>query len=170
MHLVTLDYWVLSLYGSRFETCQFLPPEAKDDPVSTSIIRWESENPQEIMFSFTGYIFEDTLMAREPNIQFDEDLLDVINGTYVLDIPVDPIFVDGTLVITNHRVMDFKWTRPDNGGPRDRLTDRIAVVLRDHQGNPHYRQIDFRKAGTTGHRNVLVQSRFAPKWMDRVAR
>jgi len=170
LHLVTLDYWVLGLHGSSFETCQFLPREAEGDPVSTSMIRWESENPQEIMFSFTGHIFKDIHKASEPNIQFDEDLLEVIDGKYDLNIPVDPIFAKGTFVVTNHRVMDFEWQSTDNDGPRDRLSDHIAVVLRDQHGNPHYRQIDFNKAGTTGHRNELTQTHFTPEWMDPVAR
>lgn len=162
-HLVTIDYWQLKLVGGRFETCQFLPLQAANDLAKTSMIRWESENPQEIMFSFTGYIFRDPLETFEPNVQFDKDLRTLLASRPERDTPVDLArFEAGTLVITNHRLRDFSRRAPDNGGPRDRLSHGLAVVLRDLQGNPHYRQVHFRPPEQVGHRNYLVQQLFTP--------
>ncbi|MBA1205385.1 hypothetical protein G7009_27135 [Pseudomonas capeferrum] len=162
-YLRTIDYWKLKVIGSRFVTCQFLPLTAADDPVSTSMIRWESENSLEIMFSFTGYIFRDALETFDTKIQFDEDLKTLMKGREELDKTVNTmVFETGSLVITNHRVPDFNVIASDNGGPRDRLSRPVAVLLRDHQGNPHYRQIDFRPSDQIGHRNYLEQSLFTP--------
>jgi len=162
-YLRTVDYWQLNVVGSRFETCQFLPLRASDDPVNTSMIRWESENRQEIMFSFTGYIFRDTLEPLESNVQFDDDLHTLLGNRPELQTSVDRgRFETGSLVITSHRVSDFPWQGPDRAGPRDRLSRGLAVVLRDRQGNPHYRQIHFRPSDQIGHRNYLEQLLFTP--------
>jgi hypothetical protein len=163
----SLDYWTFKIRGSRFETLEFLPREPGLD-INYSMIRWESESPLEMMFSFTGYIFRDTLKAwKDPMIVFDENLEKIMPGREELKQPVDlDSFSSGALVISNHRVTHVDWVDPsDNSAAAiasKRLSKGIAVLLRDSQGNAHRRLISFRPKDQLGHRCYLEHSVLLP--------
>jgi hypothetical protein len=171
-NLVTQDYWILKLINSRFETIEFLARNESDPHISTSMIRWESQNKNEVMLSFTGSIFRDSeakdadkWKSGVPNsvpIDFDENLSKLMSGREELKSTVfDDAFEQGTLVITNHRVMDFLYVGGENA-TRDQLSRSIVVLLRDRQGNAHYRRFAYRGATTLGHRNYIEHTLFTP--------
>ncbi|MFK0094922.1 hypothetical protein [Pseudomonas sp. NPDC090592] len=167
--LKTLDYWVFKLRGSHFETVEFLDPQEGGGHISRSMIRWESEHRNEIMFSFTGSIFQDRYAkdngkwnSSDVKIDFDDDLKTLMRARTELETQVDRTnFEAGSLVITNHRVMDFSYGTPGEE-ERKHLSRSIAVLLRDYQGNAHYRQFSFGSPSTIGHRNYIGQSLFRP--------
>ncbi|MNP51418.1 hypothetical protein D3C76_1457340 [compost metagenome] len=121
------------------------------------------------MFSFTGSIFRDRLAkdsgnweAADVNIEFDNDLVTLMAGRPELKTKVSLTnFEEGSLVITNHRVPDFAYV-PSGTDERDHLARDVAVLLRDRQGNAHYRRFAYRPAGTSGHRNYIEHSLFTP--------
>jgi hypothetical protein len=164
-HLKTIDYWTLRYNQSRFETLRFLPQNTSGGLVRTSMIRWESENKQEVMFSFTGYIFRDSYKELEQKITFDKSLSDVFGegeSRKELDKNVNETFFEaGSLVITNHRLQDFPWQESDKG-PRDHLSGDLVVLLRDRQGNAHCRRIAYLPNDQIRHRNYLVHMLFTP--------
>jgi len=167
--LRTLDYWAFKFIGSRFLTVEFLEQQISDPHLSQSAIRWESEHRNEIMFSFTGSIFRDRLakddekwQSRDVNIHFDDDLVALMGPRPELNSKVSLTnFEEGSLVITNHRVPDFAY-KPSNTPERDHLARDVVVLLRDRQGNAHYRRFAYRPAGTSGHRNYIEHSLFTP--------
>ncbi|AJA14964.1 hypothetical protein ACF8FG_02105 [Pseudomonas sp. YQ_6] len=171
-NLVTQDYWILKLINSSFETIEFLARNASDPHISTSMIRWESENKNEVMFSFTGSIFRDSEAkdaakwnsgeANSVPIDFDENLSKLMANREELKKTVfDDVFEQGTLVITNHRVMDFDYVGGENA-TRDQLSRSLVVLLRDRQGNAHYRRFAYRGPTTLGHRNYIDHTLFTP--------
>ena len=167
--LRTLDYWAFKFIGSRFLTVEFLEQQISDPHLSQSAIRWESEHRNEIMFSFTGSIFRDRLakddekwQSRDVNIHFDDDLVALMGPRPELNSKVSLTnFEEGSLVITNHRVPDFAY-KPSNTPERDHLARDVVVLLRDRQGNAHYRRFAYRPAGTSGHRHYIEHSLFTP--------
>lgn len=169
-HLRTVDYWKLRyvgnlvLSGTAFETLEFVSVDANDVhmSISTSTIRWESEQLAETMFSWTGYIFKDPLKG-EPldKVKFDDALKDVVKDES-LDIDVNSsVFEDGLLVISLHRSDRIPYIRQGNQS-RDKLSRDLAVMLFDKRGNPHIRRISFLPPSTVGDRNRLVHSLFTP--------
>ncbi|MNO77723.1 hypothetical protein D3C76_688420 [compost metagenome] len=169
-HLRTVDYWKLRyvgnlvLSGTAFEALEFVSVDANDVhmSISTSTIRWESEQLAETMFSWTGYIFKDPLKG-EPldKVKFDDALKDVVKDES-LDIDVNSsVFEDGLLVISLHRSDRIPYIRQGNQS-RDKLSRDLAVMLFDKRGNPHIRRISFLPPSTVGDRNRLVHSLFTP--------
>ena len=171
LRLRTLDYWVFKLRNSRFMTVEFLPEEAGHGHISQSMIRWESEHKNEKMFSFTGAIFRDRLSKEEDDwvkpkpdvpIVFDQSLPEVMPRRKELETKVNiSKYEEGSLVITNHRVPDFAYQKP-GAEARDNLSRDVVVLLRDLQGNAHYRRFSFRQSGTVYHRNYIEHTLFTP--------
>ena len=164
----TLDYWVFKLTGSRFETVEFLEQQRSDPHTSRSAIRWENEHRNEKMFSFTGSIFRDKLakddekwQAADVNIEFDRYLHTLMSGRAELTTQVKlQNFEEGSLVITNHRVPDFAY-KPPGTVERDHLSRDVVVLLRDRQGNAHYRRFLY-WSDTGSHRNYIDHRLFTP--------
>ncbi|EPN40472.1 hypothetical protein A242_21639, partial [Pseudomonas syringae pv. actinidiae ICMP 19095] len=169
-HLKTTDYWTLSAQNPdtsqsvSFETLEFLPVSAKKTP-NKSIILWESEQTEEIMFSFTGYIFDDSAEAGDAQkIGFDKDELNaVMKDAESLNINVNnAIFEKGKLVITLHRTWPIEYVAAGDGTTtRDSLSGSLAVRLIDNQGNAHNRKVSFLPDGV-GRRNRLMHSLYSP--------
>lgn len=169
LNLKTIDYWVFKLEGIGFETMEFLQEHSGISHKSQSMIRWESEHSNEVMFSFTGSIFRDRLSIQEAewrdgkvNITFDGKLKSVMPGRPELETKVDMTkFEEGSFVITNHRLMDFRYQAPGNSD-RDNLSRDVVVLLRDRQGNAHYRRFGYREPSLLNHRNYVVTNKFTP--------
>ncbi|NAS95437.1 hypothetical protein CU664_07740 [Pseudomonas syringae pv. actinidifoliorum] len=169
-HLKTTDYWTLSARNPdtsqsvSFETLKFLPVGAKETP-NKSIILWESEQTKEIMFSFTGYIFDDSAKAGDAEkIGFDkDDLKAIIKNAESLDVNVrTDVFEKGKLVITLHRTWPIEYVAAGDGTTtRDSLSGSLAVRLIDNQGNAHNRKVSFLPDGV-GRRNRLMHSLYSP--------
>ena len=170
-HLRTVDYWSLEYTGSpgirgtTFETVEFLftQPEDRLKLPSRSMIRWESEQLAETMFSWTGYIFQDSNEpAVDGKVQFDQALTRIVRRYESLDIDIDKLnFAKGTLVITLHRSDRVVYQSTGNVD-RDKLYRNMAVELIDKHGNKHRRQIGFLAPGVVGSRNRLMHTLFTP--------
>jgi hypothetical protein len=165
LHLRTVDYWKLQCRPMNqaaaipFETLDFVPVDG--DVITTSTIRWESEQMNETMFSWTGYIFSRPETAPERRVQFDQQL-DHIVTSESLEVAVhESSYEAGTLVISLHRSDNVPYVRPVYPA-RARLSRDLAVVLLDVNGNPHKRRISFLPAGNVGDRNKLQHTLFTP--------
>lgn len=166
LHLRTVDYWKLQCrplnQGTAipFETLDFLPVDG--DVINTSTIRWESEQLDETMFSWTGYIFSPLGTRPDPMVQFDEDLKEVIDSAESLAVPVHESNVEaGTLTISLHRSDRVPYVR-QSVPARAKLSRDLAVALIDVNGNPHKRRISFLPASNVGNRNKLQHTQFTP--------
>lgn len=164
-HLRTIDYWILyfkgrpGTFGAAFETMEFLPVDGKE--TTTGSIRWESENPKETMFSWTGWIFHDLQKPNSDKIRFDNAMKNVVKNES-LDIKVNPaVFEQGKLVISLHRSDRIPYIGPTNAS-RAKLSRDLAVLLIDRNGNPHRRRISFLPPSIVGDRNKLVHTLFTP--------
>jgi hypothetical protein len=170
--LQTIDYWKFSCQHPTnpnetmsFMTLEFLP-ESDSDKINTSMILWESEQLAETMFSWTGCIFREIKKPSEDpvppplKISFDDVVKDIVRKES-LSVDVDnAVFEQGKLVISLHRSDRIPYIRRGNTA-RDKLSADLIVLLRDQQGNPHYRRISFLAAGT-GRRHRLMHTLFTP--------
>lgn len=159
-HLNTVDYWSLSFVGyqkpaTTFETMEFVVEYLP--PINTSMIRWESEQLWETMFSWTGYYFDhrDPDNPEDGKIKFDDDLDQIILDPKELDIDLNKDrFESGTLLISLHRSDKIPYVR-STVTAREKLSRVLVVLLTDKQGNPHKRKIQFLERGSAQHRNYL---------------
>ena len=169
-HLRTVDYWKLkyvgdfTLPGTVFLTLEFVSVDPNDGhkSISTSSIRWESEQLAETMFSWTGYIFKDP-QKQVPlgKVEFDNALKDVVKNQS-LDIEVDQGEIEeGELVISLHRSDQIRYIRRGDQS-RDKLSRDLAVKLFDKRGTAHIRRISFLPSSTVGDRNRLRHLLFTP--------
>ncbi|AVB14376.1 MULTISPECIES: hypothetical protein [Pseudomonas syringae group] len=163
----TTDYWTLAFINPdtqqwvNFETLKFLPSKPDGDVINTSIILWESEQKEEKMFSWTGFIFDDPAVIGDVSkVNFDEALQDVMGDVHTLDIDVKmSLFETGKLVISLHRLRGLEYI-PAGDLARDKLMGEIAVLLLDKQGNAHKRRIGFLATGV-GRRNRLMHTLYS---------
>lgn len=168
-HLITIDYWILryvglpGVPGTTFETLEFLSSDGTAAAPSTSTIRWESEQLAENMFSWTGYIFQDSnAPSVDEYVKFDIADKDIIQGGASLSVKVDKsVFEKGLLVITLHRTNWVRYVRTGNKS-RDKLSRDLAVKLIDRNGNAHFRRISYLPPSVPGDRNKLVHTLFTP--------
>ncbi len=135
-----------------------MPSKPGSDVINTSIILWESEQVEEKMFSWTGFIFDDPeVIGDVSKVHFDEALKDVMGADHSLDIDVNmDLFETGKLIISLHRLRGLKFI-PKGHPARDKLTGTLAVLLIDKQGNAHKRRISFLAEGP-GRRNRLMHT------------
>jgi hypothetical protein len=170
MVLSSVDYWALSLKPPgtpgfiAFETVQFLPEEegiGVPYDVNTSMILWESEQLNETMFSWTGYIFDDLSNGYDAQtIEFDAAAKRLLLNVESTDIPVrDNFFEQGKLVISLHRSDSVPYIRAGSAD-RDKLSKGLVVLLIDKMGNAHKRRINFLAPDRVGRRNRLVHTQF----------
>ncbi|KPW47695.1 hypothetical protein [Pseudomonas syringae group genomosp. 3] len=186
--LKTVDYWALSVrypdtgQWVKFETLEFLAVIDSQRPNEAakrrrSMILWESEQAAEIMFSWTGYIFDDAAVKDDARmIGFDTQLEKLLNKDTYLTVPVKATeFETGKLVISLHRTYPVVFIpasppppppTPPNPLPeapaRDYLSGSLAVRLLDTQGNVHKRMISFLPQGQVGRRNRLQHTQYSP--------
>lgn len=167
LHLRTVDYWKLQCRPLNqataipFETLDFVPLDSSE-VINVSTIRWESEQLNETMFSWTGYIFSPYEKRPEERVQFDEDLKNVVKSAESLDVPVhESNYEAGTLVISLHRSDRVPYVRANNPS-RAKLSRDLAVVMIDVNGNPHKRRISFLPVSNEGDRNKLQHTQFTP--------
>lgn len=167
LHFNTTDYWKLNVTNPdtqqevKFETLKFLPSRPGSDVINTSIILWESEQAAEIMFSWTGFIFDDPAVKGDVSkVRFDEALKDVMGNVHTLDIDVDTsVFETGKLIISLHRLRGLTYI-PEGDPARDKLMGVLVVLLIDKQGNAHKRRISFLPSGS-GRRNRLMHTLYS---------
>lgn len=159
-HLRTVDYWTLKytgnigVKGTTFETLEFLPIDGKE--INTSMVRWESEQLREKMFSWTGYIFKDPQSDDAvTKVKFDESVKNVTKTFESLDIDVNQMsFESGVLIISLHRSDKVPYVRAEEPA-RAKLSRPLMVFLIDKRGNPHKRRIDFLPVSRPDDRNYL---------------
>lgn len=165
-HLRTVDYWKLQYVGSfddpgtTFETVEFV---FQDNDIhispSRSMIRWESEQLAETMFSWTGYIFRDSEDETvNEKVVFDQALDTIVSEYESLDIDINSmIFEKGQLVITLHRSDRVVYKKAGETN-RDKLSRKMQVELIDKRGHIHRRQINFLEGSGPGRRNKLIHT------------
>ena len=165
-HYRTRDYWQFAFDSALFMMAKIttLRDVGSDNKIPvTSMIRWESEHRNEIMASYTGFIFEDRvkpLRAHKESeplakfIEFDEEL-DKVIGSSIKEWgkEIDHTqFSSGTAVICNDRYDDIPY-KPL--GDRAYLAGPIGVMFVDEDGNPHYVEFSHGAKGTAGNRNIV---------------
>ncbi|MFP3514895.1 hypothetical protein SB766_01620 [Pseudomonas sp. SIMBA_077] len=167
--LDSIDYWVidykrLGMHPVRFATVEF--------EGNSSLLRWESDQRDEVFASYTGYVFYpdpyydvdnaptsvvyDVALkgfAKRRNVKLD-DL--VMNG--------DAFISPGTLVLTLNRVANipFLVDTPDSysldNQVRADLSGDLKFVLIDMEGNRHPLRARFEAPTTPDSRNILLLS------------
>ncbi|WP_248797042.1 hypothetical protein [Pseudomonas sp. MWU13-2105] len=176
MELNSGDFWLLKCRGQEFVTLDFLPIDASSPLINLSSIRWESERPAEIMFSYTGSYFESKFDFYEDEyggkFKFDDDINSIrtLSGTRLKqDVDRPGSYERGTFGMVLCRVDDVSFILPGHA-PRLSLGRDLAVALRDENGNLHLRRIRFasREVGISD-RNMLDHSKFSvdPSWWSR---
>lgn len=159
MHLVTDDYWLLDYRGGTFYTAEFVKQRESDsdNDVNTSMVRWESAAGNEIVYSYTGYLFQNHGQPEPEAVAFDGGMGAVLNGLN-LQKPVASQYEAGLLVIANFRNIGHEQKYARDLPAFKKMSKPLRVQLRDARGNLHVIQIDYLSADTMGHRNVLVHS------------
>ncbi|MEB0207280.1 hypothetical protein [Pseudomonas sp. CCC3.1] len=168
--LDSIDYWALGykrlgLYPKRFVSVEF------EDNVS--LIRWESEQRDEVFLSYTGYVFYPApyydINDKPTMIVYDSAL-----SAFALrrqsklntmlseaDAPVSP----GQLVITLNREANIPYFTSIPGvangdaldnETREHLSKVLKVLLFDVEGNRHRLQISFESTTLPDSRNKLL--------------
>ncbi len=168
------DYWQFRFVHGDFVTSEFTAKNADwsdKKKVNFSMVRWENEHKNEIMASYTGFIFEDKLAKREAApmvesvvhvIEFDEGLTDVIaDSTNDWGKEVDPTaFSSGTAVICNDRLDDIPY-KPL--GDLDYLAQPMLIKFVDESGNAHFIDFSYGPKGDSGNRNEVSWALVRPK-------
>ncbi|MEB6590869.1 MULTISPECIES: hypothetical protein [Pseudomonas] len=167
-HLRTQDYFRLEYSAGIFETCKFYwvdgpPKEEPGKPVKPtapcSLLAWESPHSNEVMASYTGWIFRDRLEKKEDGgpppleIKFDSGLEPYVEDVSEdFDHTVKPTgFKDGALVIVNFRHDDF----PYNPKALAAVNKDLGVELVDQDGNAHYLRLSYGQPTKIGRRNQV---------------
>ncbi|WP_313203182.1 hypothetical protein [Pseudomonas sp.] len=161
------DYWQFRYLNADFVTAEFLNKTAewKDkEKVNFSMIRWESEHRNEVMASYTGFIFDDRLRKVEPAadedeentriVEFDEGLDEVLG--YKVKVWGNDVestaFSSGMAVICNDRLDDIPY-KPL--GEQAYLAEPMVIKFVDEYGNAHHIEFSYGPTGQSGDRNVV---------------
>ncbi|MEN5036570.1 hypothetical protein [Pseudomonas sp. TWI929] len=165
------DYWRFRCLNADFLTAQITNMKADGSikkKANVSMIRWESEHPNEIMASYTGFIFHDRLEKQEANtqpervIEFDEDLNKVFSDTTEVwgGEVVHSAFSSGMAVICNDRKDDVAY-KPL--GEQAHLAQELVIKFVDEYGNVHHVVFSYGAKGLSGNRNVVSWELLRPK-------
>ncbi|BBH34843.1 hypothetical protein [Pseudomonas sp. St290] len=140
--LKTTDYWALTYRRDGQIGVDFLTAEVRG---LRSIVQWESPAPNETMFSYTGYGYNDPLKPNDGNIMRYEPLL-VEN----LGIPVKTEMEPGnSLDEGKFRIGVFRCEHSDGIRQDQRVKlhplrfEKLKVYLTDDEGNHHKLAIGF---------------------------
>ena len=161
------DYWQFRFRNGFFMTAEVTdrnPDWTKKKEVNFSMIRWENEHRNEVMASYTGFIFDDRLEKVESErdedgkqkriIEFDEGLDKVLGDTTkAWGDEVDfTAFNSGTAVICNDRLDDIPY-KPL--GEQAYLAQPIVIKFIDDSGNAHHVAFSYGASGLSGNRNEI---------------
>ncbi|WP_449431754.1 hypothetical protein [Pseudomonas putida] len=178
-NLRTRDYWSLSYLNGKFYTHEFINRNAnwsEKKNVNTSMLRFENDHPNEVMASYTGFVFDDVFKpgrgsvasARaeksetlniEFNLKNDDEKTTLVNNPWG-DAVDGTVFDSGTLVITNDRLDDVTYVAADQ---RKNLSQPMVVKLIDEYGNAHHLQFSYGPVADSGNRNTLEFTVVEPK-------
>lgn len=148
--LKTTDYWYLNYLGDDgrsvlFAKCVFLS--------NRSTVQWESDQLNEHMFSYTGYVFNETGEESEAqSISFDTELMarHIPNLRPKTElVPGNPVG-KGRLMFALNRTDDvaYKHRTPLEGG--------VKLRLLDLNGNEHLLEVGFPAKSVADSRNKLL--------------
>lgn len=170
--LDSIDYWAINykkqgIYPKAFATLEFLE--------NVSLIRWESDQRDEVFLSYTGYAF-----YPAPYFDVDDQPIAIIYDSALsvfanrrttalntLGSEEEADISPGQLVFTLNRAANipFLVNIPGlaNGDALDNATrgvlnKALQVTLLDVEGNRHRLQIDFSPGTLPDSRNTLVMS------------
>lgn len=140
--LKTTDYWALMYRRDGQVGVDFLTAEV---PELRSIVQWESAAPNETMFSYTGYAYNDPVKPSDGSLMHYEPLL-VEN----LGIPVKTEMEPGTsLAPGKFRIGLFRCEHSDGIKQSARVKlhplrfQKMKVYLTDDEGNHHKVAVGF---------------------------
>jgi hypothetical protein len=178
LNLRTRDYWELNFNEGDFFTHEFVARTAdwgvKED-VNKTMLRFENDHPNEIMASYTGFIFEEKYKgtvegekeeeSKGLQVVFDLKANPTATGEENVTNPwgstVDyTVFTTGTFVVTNDRLDNATYTKADD---RKRLSQPMVVKLIDDVGNPHHIQFTYGPQNDSGDRNTVKFTIVTPK-------
>ncbi|KIH80637.1 hypothetical protein UCMB321_5611 [Pseudomonas batumici] len=148
--LTTTDYWYLNYLGADgqsvlFAKCVFLS--------NRSTVQWESDQLNEKMFSYTGYVFNETGEDDEAKVvSFDTGLM----ARYIPDLRPVTTLVPGNSVGKGRLMISLN--RVDNVAYRHRtpLEGALELLLLDMNGNKHRLDVGFPGKTVVDSRNKLL--------------
>lgn len=149
-HLITTDYWYLNYLGDDgrsvlFAKCVFLN--------NRSTVQWESDQLNEKMFSYTGYVFNETGEDREAqSVSFDTELMARYLPGFRPNtelVPGNPVG-KGRLMVTLDRTDDVAYKH------RTPLEGSLKLRLLDMNGNEHRLDVHFPAKTVVDSRNKLL--------------
>jgi len=164
--LTTIDYWTFRYAHAKFVSCEVLGMEGNQvSPLTTpniSMITWEGPSQHDRMFSYTGLIFHDSLEPYPETVEFDTVMESVRKDLELDALPVDRRwYASGSLVLVNLRREDvYRLTLLD--WVKRWLTPSLVVLLRDENGNSHYRRFSYLSTSKPEHRNYFDHVSVSP--------
>ncbi|NBA97401.1 hypothetical protein [Pseudomonas sp. R5(2019)] len=160
--LDSVDYWTLTFRPKEFVIVEFLPTSLASSGPPTSIIRWESEQYEEAMFSYLGWLFKSTVPEESKlgTVGFDYVLESIIGKQRMTQAAEDSAVAFGSVVFVLNRSSSTPYV-PRGALARNKMDKFLKLLARDKQGNPHHRVISFETAGTPYHRDKLVHIKSA---------
>ncbi|WP_367599079.1 hypothetical protein [Pseudomonas fulva] len=168
--LTTIDYWTFRYAHADFVSFEVLGMEGnRVSPLITpniSMATWEGTSSNDRMFSYSGLIFHDALEDYPETVLFDSDIEDIRNKLNLGALAVDSKrFSSGSLVLVNLRREDvYRYqVRPT---PRVRLENSLVILLRDTNGNSHYRRFSYLPISTPEHRNYFEHISVSPQVLN----
>ena len=150
----TTDYWTLTYrrdgqVGVNFQiaTVGEIPGELQ------SIVQWESPAPNETMFSYTGYGYNDPLVPRDENVMhYDPELVKNLGIPVKTEMEPGNSMAEGVFRVGLFRCEHSDGIRQDQRVKLHPLRFKtLNVRLTDDEGNSHKLAIGFR----TSDRNRL---------------
>ncbi|MBF8777295.1 hypothetical protein [Pseudomonas fulva] len=168
--LTTIDYWTFRYAHANFVSCEVLGMDGnRVSPLITpniSMVTWEGPNRNDRMFSYSGLIFHDPLETYPTTVLFDKDVEQIRKERNLGTLAVDSRwYASGSLVLVNLRREDV-YRFDIETSVVQRLTPSLVVLLRDEQGNNHYRRFSYLPTNVPEHRNYFNHISVSPQVLN----
>lgn len=141
----TTDYWTLTYRREGQVGVNFRMAEVRG---LRSIVQWESPANNETMFSYTGYGYNDPLVAGDANVMnYDQILIDNLNVTLDPEMLPGQSLAEGVFRVALFRCAHSDGIRQDQHGALHPLRfTPLNVYLTDDEGIQHTIAIGFQPA------------------------
>lgn len=147
----TTDYWSLDYRGVDGRAVRFVRLELEGNQ---SVVQWESRFQNELMFTYTGYIFNDEkVKGDEKTMCYDERMSPVVtpyNHPLDYNIIATEVVGEGQLMIGLFRTDDIRYWSDSQ------LEIPLLLKLLDKNGNFHRLSIGFAPMAVVDSRNTLL--------------
>ncbi|AKJ98471.1 hypothetical protein VM99_10535 [Pseudomonas chlororaphis] len=144
-YLKTIDYWALTYRRSGQVGVDFMTAEVRG---LQSIVQWESPAPNETMFSYTGYGFNDPAKPNDANImRYDPLLVEHLGLPLKTEMEPGEALDEGKFRIGLFRCEHADGVRQDQRVKLYPLrSQKLKVYLTDDEGNHHKLAIGFKSS------------------------